>query len=128
MTNPLEEVRRLAAAKSGLAVAVTVRVDGTPHVSVVNAGWLAHPLTGDDVVGFVVEGGAVKLRNLRRRPYGSIVFRAGWQWAARPRAPPNWLGLMTTWRESIAMASGCSCARSSPPPAERTRTSTSTTG
>lgn len=38
MTSSLEEVRRLAAAESGLAVAVTVRPDGTPHASVVNGG------------------------------------------------------------------------------------------
>lgn len=82
MTSSLQEVRRLAAADSGLAVAVTMRPDGTPHASVVNAGVLPHPVDGEPAVGFVAAGGAVKLRNLRTRPYASVVFRAGWEWVA----------------------------------------------
>jgi PPOX class probable F420-dependent enzyme len=82
MTSALDEVRRLAAADRGLAVAVTVRPDGTPHASVVNAGVLAHPVDGEAVVGFVVAAGTVKLRNLRTRPYATVVFRAGWEWVA----------------------------------------------
>lgn len=82
MTSSLEEVRRLAAADSGLAVAVTMRPDATPHASVVNAGLLPHPVDGEPAVGFVVAAGAVKLRNLRTRPYASVVFRAGWEWMA----------------------------------------------
>jgi PPOX class probable F420-dependent enzyme len=82
MTSSLEEARRLAAADSGLAVAVTVRPDGTPHASVVNAGVLPHPIDGEPVVGLVAAGGTLKLRNLRARPYASIVFRAGWEWVA----------------------------------------------
>lgn len=82
MTDALEELRRLAAADSGLAVAVTIRPDGTPHASVVNAGVLAHPVDGEGVVGLVVAGGTVKLRNLRARPYASVLFRAGWEWMA----------------------------------------------
>ena len=82
MTSSLEVVRRLAAADSGLAVVVTVRPDGSPHASVVNAGVLPHPVDGEPVVGFVSVGGVVKLRNLRARPYASVVFRAGWEWVA----------------------------------------------
>ena len=82
MTSSIDEIRRLAAAASGLAVAVTVRADGTPHASVVSAGVLAHPLDGKGVVGFVAGGSTVKLRNLRARPYASVVFRPGWEWAA----------------------------------------------
>ena len=82
MTSSLEEVRRLASADAGLAVAVTVRPDGTPHASVVNGGVLPHPVDGEPVVGFVAAGGAVKLRNMRTRPYASVVFRAGWEWVA----------------------------------------------
>ena len=82
MTTSLAEVHRLASADSGLAVAVTLRPDGTPHASVVNAGVLAHPVDGRPVVGLVAAGGTVKLRNLRARPYASVVFRAGWEWAA----------------------------------------------
>lgn len=82
MTSSLEDIRRLAAGDSALAVVVTLRPDGTPHTSVVNAGVLAHPVDGEPVVGFVADGGAAKLRNLRSRPYASIVFRAGWEWGA----------------------------------------------
>jgi hypothetical protein len=51
-------------------------------VSVVNAGVLDHPVTGESVVGFVARGGVRKLANLRARPRVTVVFRAGWEWAA----------------------------------------------
>ena len=75
-------VRRLAAADHGLVVVTTLRADGTPQSSVVNAGVLAHPVTGAEVVGLVAQGRSVKLRNLRRRAYATVVFRAGWEWVA----------------------------------------------
>jgi PPOX class probable F420-dependent enzyme len=77
-----ELVRRLAAAEAGLAVVFTRRADGTGQASVVNAGVLGHPVNGDPVVGFVVRGGTVKHKNLRRRPRVTVVFRAGWEWVA----------------------------------------------
>jgi hypothetical protein len=43
---------------------------------------LAHPLTGQPVVGFVAVGGSAKLVNLRRHPRATLVFRAGWEWVA----------------------------------------------
>ena len=51
------------------------------QASVVNAGVLAHPLSGVQIVAFVTYGPA-KLANLRRRPQATVVFRAGWRWAA----------------------------------------------
>lgn len=66
----------------GLCVVSTVRGDGSVQASVVNAGVLAHPLTGERVVGLVAIGGARKLDNLRADPRATIVVRAGWQWAA----------------------------------------------
>jgi PPOX class probable F420-dependent enzyme len=66
----------------GLCVVSTLRADGSIQASVVNAGVLAHPLTGDPVVGLVAAGGARKLRHLRADPRATIVVRAGWQWAA----------------------------------------------
>jgi PPOX class probable F420-dependent enzyme len=63
-----------------LAVVSTLRADLTIQSSVVNAGVLAHPVTGDDLVGFVTYG-RTKLTNLRARPQVSITFRAGWEWA-----------------------------------------------
>jgi PPOX class probable F420-dependent enzyme len=64
-----------------LAVISTARADGTIQSSVVNAGVLADPRTGQDVVAFVTFGKA-KIGNLRARPQITVTFRAGWQWAA----------------------------------------------
>ena len=65
----------------GLCVLSTTRSDGTVQASVVNAGVLRHPVTGDEVVGLVAAGGTRKVRNLRADPRATIVVRAGWQWA-----------------------------------------------
>lgn len=62
-----------------LAVVSTVRSDESIQSSVVNAGVLAHPLGGSNVIGFATYGKA-KLANLRVRPQVSITFRAGWRW------------------------------------------------
>lgn len=77
----LADVRRIVAQDSGLASVSVVRADGTPHTSLVNAGVLDHPLTGAPVVGYVTYG-PVKLRTLRDRPATSLLWRAGWRWAA----------------------------------------------
>ena len=60
----------------------TTRKDGTISSSVVNAGVLPHPLSGEAVVGMVIRGGTKKLTNWRARPYANVVIRSGWQWAA----------------------------------------------
>src|SRR4051794_1338858 len=65
----------------GLVVVSTSRMDGTIQSSVVNAGVLDHPGTGHPVVAFVAAGSSPRLRNLRARPRGTVVIRAGWQWA-----------------------------------------------
>ncbi len=78
----LERARRLGRQESGLAVVVTHRPDGSAQASVVNAGVLEHPVTGELVVCFVVRGGARKLINLRLRPDLTVVFRSGWEWVA----------------------------------------------
>jgi PPOX class probable F420-dependent enzyme len=79
MTN-LDDVAELGARDSGLVVVATTRADGTVQASVVNAGVMAHPVSGERVVAFVTYG-AAKLRNLRARPRLTVTFRAGWQWA-----------------------------------------------
>jgi PPOX class probable F420-dependent enzyme len=66
----------------GLCVLSTLRSDGSIQASVINAGVLPHPLTGDPVVGLVAAGGSRKLHHLRADPRATIVARAGWQWAA----------------------------------------------
>ena len=67
---------------NGLVVVVTRRADQTPQTSVVNAGVLPHPVTGDRVVGLVAAGRTRKLANLRADPTIAVVIRAGWQWTS----------------------------------------------
>ena len=66
----------------GLCVVSTLRADGSAHATVVNAGILDHPLTGQPVVGLVAAGSTRKLQHLRADPRCTIVARAGWRWAA----------------------------------------------
>jgi PPOX class probable F420-dependent enzyme len=68
----LARVAELAAPENWLAVLVTIRPSGTPSVSVVNAGIVADPVTGD----------TAKLANLRRNPHATLVFRSTWEWVA----------------------------------------------
>ena len=77
----LADLDLIGAQDHHLAVVATTRADGTVQASVVNAGILAHPVSGEQVVAFVTYGKA-KLANLRSRPRATIVFRAGWQWAS----------------------------------------------
>jgi PPOX class probable F420-dependent enzyme len=76
----LDRARELGARESGLAVVVTLRDDGSAHASVVNAGVLRHPLSGEPVVGFAVRGQRRKLTNMRARRRVAVVFRSGWDW------------------------------------------------
>lgn len=80
ITVELADAERIGAEDHYLAVVATMREDLTVQASVVNAGVLAHPVTGELVVGFVTYGRA-KLSNLRRRPRATLVFRSGWRWA-----------------------------------------------
>ena len=82
MAADLELVRRLVRAEHGLAVVATTRSDGTVHASVVNAGVLDDPVTGEPVVGLVARGDARKLVLLRRSGRATVVWRSGWEWAA----------------------------------------------
>lgn len=77
----LEDAASLASHERGLVVISTLRPNGTIQSSLVNAGVLAHPATGETVLGLVTAG-AVKLGNLRARPQITATFRNGWQWAA----------------------------------------------
>ena len=77
----LELVMRLCAGDHGLAVIAVARPSGTVHTSVVNAGVLADPDTGQPCVGFVARGDAKKVDHLRRSGRVAVVFRSGWEWA-----------------------------------------------
>jgi len=76
----LTDAVALAREENGLAVVSTLRADLTIQASLINAGALAHPATGDPVLGYVTYG-KVKLANLRARPQTAVTFRKGWQWA-----------------------------------------------
>jgi hypothetical protein len=78
----IEDFSRLVGGDHGLVVVSATRGDGTISSSVVNAGVLPHPVSGEAVVGMVVRGGTRKLAYWRERPYANVVVRAGWQWAA----------------------------------------------
>lgn len=80
MTVDLADVGQLAARDGYLAVVATTRADGSVQSSVVNAGVLPHPATGEPVLAFVTYGRA-KLAHLRARPRTAVTFRAGWEWA-----------------------------------------------
>ena len=113
----LDDAVALAAGESGLAVVSTLRADGTIQASLVNAGALPHPSTGQPVLGFVTYG-RVKLANLRVRPQLAATFRKGWQWAtvegqaelAGPDDPQPWLAdaeqLQLLLREVFTAAGG----------------------
>jgi PPOX class probable F420-dependent enzyme len=112
----LTEAWRLVADESGLAIVSTLRADGTIQSSLVNAGVIAHPETGGQVLAFVTYG-RVKLANLRARPQITTAFRNGWQWAtvegtaelAGPDDPRPWLtadGLRLLLREIFTAAGG----------------------
>lgn len=64
----------------GLCVLSTIRNDGSVQSSVINAGVMRHPRTGEPAVALVAAGGTRKLDHLRADPRATIVVRAGWQW------------------------------------------------
>jgi PPOX class probable F420-dependent enzyme len=81
VTDSLSSFRNVASQESGLCVVTVQRGDGTMAASVVNAGVMAHPLTGSDVVAYVARG-TKKLEHLRGDPQTTVVARNGWRWAA----------------------------------------------
>jgi PPOX class probable F420-dependent enzyme len=76
----LDDVMEIAGHEQFLAVVSTLRADSTIQSSLVNAGVLDHPLTGEPVLAFVTYG-STKLSNLRARPQIAVTFRSGWTWA-----------------------------------------------
>ena len=80
MRRTIGHVRRFAAADQGLAFVSFARADGTVHSTLINAGVMKHPVSGEEVVAFVVRGDTVKLRHWRHTPQATITFRAGWSW------------------------------------------------
>ncbi len=80
MSYTMDDVGRFAGADQGLSVVSFARPDQSVHSSLVNAGVIDHPMTGERVVALVVPGNTVKLRHWRHTPRATIVFRSGWFW------------------------------------------------
>jgi hypothetical protein len=78
----IEHVPPLKGHDHGLAVVSVARIEHSVQSSVVNAGVLEHPTTGDPVVGLVARENALKLRLLRSNPRANVVFRSGWEWVS----------------------------------------------
>jgi PPOX class probable F420-dependent enzyme len=76
----IDDVRRLVTLDHGLATVTTVRRSGTIQATVVNAGVVTHPVSGDQACAFVARGGTLKVRHLRERPVVTLLWRAGWAW------------------------------------------------
>ena len=80
MSYTMDDVRRFAGTDQGLSVVSFARPDQSVHSTVVNAGVMGHPVTGEQVVALMVPGNTVKLRHWRHTPRATIVFRSGWSW------------------------------------------------
>ncbi len=78
----IEIFRSLLASDTGLATVTTLRADGGPLSSVINAGVISHPVSGETVVAFVARGDAARLGHLRGDPRINVLVRREWQWAA----------------------------------------------
>jgi hypothetical protein len=78
----LDSFAALAARDHGLCVVSVLRDDSSISSSVVNAGVLDHPLTGERVAGLVSQGDARRLGYLRARARATLTARAGWEWAS----------------------------------------------
>ena len=66
----------------GLASLSTLRRDGSVQSTVVNAGVIDHPISGEPVAAFVGRPATRKIAHLRENPRGTLLWRAGWAWVA----------------------------------------------
>ena len=124
MTTP-EEAAALARNERGLVVVATLRGDGTIQSSLVNAGIVPHPVTGESTLAFVTNG-PVKLANLRPAP-GDRHVPATAGSGQQSKDTPSWLGRTIPIPGSTPNDSAYCSERSSPMPAASTTTGTPTT-
>lgn len=77
----MDDVKALASSEQGLCVVATTRADGSVHASVINAGPMPDPATGDEVFAFVARGSARKVALIEAAGRVSLTYRRGWRWA-----------------------------------------------
>ncbi len=78
----IADIERLSTGEHGLVTISVARADGSVHSSVVNAGVMDHPITGERVVATVLRGPSWKLGRLRETKRCTILFRVSWDWAS----------------------------------------------
>lgn len=78
----VDAIRRIVALDHGLATVSVVRPSGRVLSTVVNAGVVDHPVTGDPVAAFVGRSVTRKIAHLRANPFATLLWRAGWAWVA----------------------------------------------
>jgi len=78
----LRDIEQLAGGDKGLVTFSVARADGSVHSSVVNAGVMDHPVTGERVIATVLRGPSWKLGRLRETMRCTALFRVGWEWAS----------------------------------------------
>ena len=116
------------ASTTGWPALSTLRADGTVQSTVVNAGVVDHPVSGDPVAAFVGRPATRKIAHLRRNPTATLLWRAGWAWVAAEGSvdlvgPDDPLEGVADRRAPAAAAARCT----PPPVAASTRTGPSTT-
>lgn len=77
-----DDISELSVGDKGLVTISVARSDGSVHSSVVNAGTMLHPVTGEPVVATVLRGPSWKLRRLRETKRCTVLFRVGWEWGS----------------------------------------------
>ena len=82
MAGNMDLVANLLADANHLAIVATTRRDGTIHASLVSAGVIDDPVSGEPSVGIVVGGGTTKLRYLRQSGRAAATIQAGFNWVS----------------------------------------------
>jgi PPOX class probable F420-dependent enzyme len=77
-----DDIKQIVALDHGLAGLSTLRRDGSVQSTVVNAGVIDHPVSGDAVAAFVGRPATRKIAHLRENPSATLLWRAGWAWVA----------------------------------------------
>jgi PPOX class probable F420-dependent enzyme len=77
----VDDIHKLVSLDHGLATLSTVRGDGSVQSTVVNAGVIDHPVSGQPIAAFVGRPATRKIAHLRANPAATLSWRAGWAWA-----------------------------------------------